>query len=261
MHIINLNIKSKLSCLIAAAMMLMSFSDSGGGNGDHTQGDKLTTYKQNKYKKDATRLALRLVSNDGDYHALNAEAPKEMVSSIYNALVAIHQSEHPMAKLVTRTHKLHTFPKPSVDRFFVVYKREAPWAKPLRLGDTSTDSEEINSLLDQYGLVIDKHVDWDEEHNSFNVKAKESLNIAPIANAFSSVEEIVLVDLLMPNGDGNDIEIVKLDNGWELKYMVKFDSCISGCKKKHIWTFKVIDGKQVIFVGESGDELPAWMSE
>ncbi|MEM1322476.1 MAG: hypothetical protein AAGG75_19590 [Bacteroidota bacterium] len=243
--------------LLAVALVLTGFTgpDSDG------DGDKITAYKQNKYRKDATRLALRLVSDNKDYQALNAEAPKDMVSSIYDALIAVHRSNHKMARLVTRTHKLHTFPIPSVDRFFVVYKREASWARPLRLGDTTTDSEEINKLLDQYGLIIDKHVDWDEEHNSFNVRAKESLNIAPIANAFSLIEEIVLVDLLMPNGDGNDIELKKIDGGWELNYVIKFDSCISGCKKRHIWTFEVRSGNQVSFIGESGDDLPDWMSE
>ena len=223
-------------------------------------GGQLSAYKKSKYLKDATRLALRLQSANGDYSRLRAEAPKEMVTSIYDALVAVHNSDHEKARLVTATHKLHTFPIPNVDQFFIVYKRTAEWAMPLRLGDNTTDSDLINNLLDRYGLIIDKNVEWDEEHNSFNVRAKKSLNLAPVAQAFSNIDGIVLVDLLMPEGDGNDIELKKLANGWELSYLVKFDSCISGCKKKHVWKFRVDNSNKVTFVEEIGDELPDWMA-
>ena len=81
----------------------------------------LSAYVAAKYKKDATRLALRLMSTNGDYATLEAKAPTTEVEGIYNALVGVHNSADPMAKLVTRNHKLHTFPVPSVDRFFVVY--------------------------------------------------------------------------------------------------------------------------------------------
>lgn len=221
----------------------------------------LSDYKKNQYRKDATRLALRLQSDNRDFTELKAEVPTELVESIYQALVAVHLSDIKMAKEVTRVHKLHTFPIPSVDRFFVVYKRSAAWATPLRLGDTVTDNDRINELSEQYGLVIDKHVDWDNDHNSFNIRAKSSLNIAPIAKDFSEIEDVVLVDLLMPNGDGNDIAIKQLTNGWEISYMVKFESCITGCKKRHVWTFDVTNGKNVTFKGETGDELPAWMKK
>ncbi len=251
--------------LLVAAVLLSShraaiadYTFSKDGLKETTE-NKLSRYKKRKYRKDATRLALRLLSSSRDYTDLNAEAPKEDVESIYNALVAVHMSGLEKSKEVTQAHKLHTFPIPSVDKFFVVYKRTAEWAKPLRLGDHFTDNEEINELNEKYGLIIDKHVEWDEEHNSFNIKATKSLNIAPIANSFSNIEDVVLVDLLTPDGDGNDIEVRRLKNGWMLNYMVKFDSCITGCKKKHVWTFEVSDDQQVKFVSESGDELPDWM--
>ncbi|MEL6863804.1 MAG: hypothetical protein AAFP19_05260 [Bacteroidota bacterium] len=266
-HIGQISFSKWFPCLLAmGALFLPQFlyaEDEDGKNDEVEQyaGDRISAYKQNKYRKDATRLALRLQSEQMEYTELNAEAPEDMVDGIYDALIAVHLSDLEGARQVTRIHKLHTFPVPSVDRFFVVYNRTATWATPLRLGDNTTNSEELNGLLEQYGLVIDRHVEWDEEHNSFNVRAKRSLNIAPIAKAFSKIDDIVLVDLLLPDGDGNDIEVKKLENGWELSYMVKFDSCISGCKKKHIWTFQVLESGQVQFVGESGDELPGWMTD
>ncbi|MEO1626382.1 MAG: hypothetical protein AAFV25_14590, partial [Bacteroidota bacterium] len=233
-----------LCCLMSTGAWASWTGNIADGD-DDTTGDALSVYKQNKYRKDATRLALRLLAKNKAYDQLDAEAPEEVVESIYQALVAVHQSNHQMAKEVTKNHKLHTFPVPSVDRFFVVYKREAVWATPLRLGDNTTNSNEINTLLEQYGLVIDRHVEWDEEHNSFNIRAKQSLNIAPIAQTFSTFNDIVLVDLLNPDGDGNDIDVKRLDNGWELRYMVKFDSCITGCLKRHVWSFEVDNSGKV----------------
>jgi len=219
----------------------------------------LSEHLQKKYQKDATRLALRLISQDKEYHKLDVEVPDHAVQPIFNALISIHNSDLKAAKTVTRIHKLHTFPVPSVDHFFVVYKRSAKWAIPLRMGDNTTDSEEINQLLQHYGLVIDKHVEWDEEKNSFHVKATKSLNIAAIAKEFSAIEGVVLVDLLMPAGDGNDIEVKQLEDVLEVNYLIKFGSCISGCKNQRVWTFRVDRQNKVSFVGESGDELPVWM--
>ncbi|MEM8908214.1 MAG: hypothetical protein AAGD05_10250 [Bacteroidota bacterium] len=221
---------------------------------------EISAHLQKKYEKDATRLALRMISQDAAYHDLDVEVPAQATTPIFNALISIHQSGLEAAKTVTRIHKLHTFPVPSVDHFFVVYNRSAEWAIPLRLGDNTTNSEEINQLLDHYGLVIDKHVEWDEEKNSFHVRATKSLNIAAIAKAFSAVEGVVLVDLLMPAGDGNDIEVKQLEQGLEVNYLVKFGSCISGCKNQHVWSFQVNPQGEVKFLGESGDALPEWMN-
>ncbi len=220
----------------------------------------LSEYQQLKYKKDATRLALRLLSTEKDYIDINAEVPGDMVSSIYGALVAVHTSESPKAYEVTKTHKLHTFPMPSIDQFFVIYEKTASWCQPLRLGGNTTDNATINQLLKTYDLVIDQHMEWDETHNSFNVRAKNSLNMAPVAQLFSTMENVLLVDLLVPDGDGNDIDIKEIEGGWEVNYYVKFDTCITGCKQRHVWTFEVRDGKAE-FVKEWGDDLPKWMKK
>lgn len=220
----------------------------------------LSTYEQLKYKKDATRLALRLLSTNKDYIDIKAEVPNDMVSSIYSALVAVHTSELPKAAEVTETHNLHTFPMPSIDHFFVIYEKTASWCQPLRLGGNTTDNEAINELLKTYDLEIDQHMEWDEGHNSFNVRARHSLNIAPVAQLFSMMENVLLVDLLVPDGDGNDIEIKEIEGGWELNYIVKFDTCITGCKQRHIWTFEVREGNTT-FVKEWGDDLPKWMKK
>jgi len=218
----------------------------------------ISNHQKKQYKKDATRLALRQLVDGTNFEMLDAKVPKNIVESIYSSLIAIHISELPEAKVVTSKHKLHTFPTPTVDRLVVIYKKNAKWATPLRLGDDITDNDKINELSKKFKLKIDRHVEWDEDHFSFNMRAEESLNIAPLAKDLSTIESITLVDLMEPNGDGNDIEIKKLASGWEINYIIKFDRCISGCKKRHTWSFEVINDK-VSFKGESGDELPKWM--
>lgn len=237
---------------------VLAFGNDNNGRDPKSSASELSKYKKNKYRKDATRLALRQLSNGSGFENLDAEVPKEMVESIYSSLIAIHTSGLPEAKVVTTQHKLHTFPTPTVDRLVVIYKRDATWAVPLRLGDDVTDNDKINELSEKFNLKIDRHVEWDEEHFSFNMRTEESINIAPLAKDLSTVESVTLVDLMEPNGDGNDIEIKKISNGWEINYIIKFDGCISGCKKRHTWSFEVINGK-VNFKGESGDELPKWM--
>lgn len=248
--------------LLALVSMLSFNSVSGFGGGTDPElrsTGKLSNHQKNQYKKDATRLALRQIVGGKSYDQLNPEVPQDMVESIYKSLVAVHQSNLESAKLVTKRHKLHTYPVPTVDRMVVIYKRDAQWAVPLRLGDDVTDNDKINQLSEKFKLKIDQHVEWDEEHNSFNMRAEESLNIASVAKTLSTVESITLVDMMEPNGDGNDIEIKKLSNGWEINYIIKFDGCITGCKKRHTWTFEVTDNGKVNFKGETGDELPKWM--
>jgi hypothetical protein len=242
--------------LVGSSPMLAVGNDNNGDPNSSTEG--LSNHQKNQYKKDATRLALRQLVGANSFENLDAEVPKEIVESIYSSLIAIHLSGLPEAQIVTTQHKLHTFPTPTVDRLVVIYKRDATWATPLRLGDDITDNDKINKLSEKFKLTIDRHVEWDEEHFSFNMRAEESLNIAPLAKDLSTVESVTLVDLMEPKGDGNDIEVKKLENGWEINYIIKFDGCISGCKKRRTWTFEVINGK-VNFKGESGDELPKWM--
>ena len=231
----------------------------GGGIEVNGEDNLISTHQKNKYRKDATRLALRQLAGQQSFDELETEVPKSLVDPIYEGLIAVHQSELPEAKIVTKVHKLHTFPTPTVDRLVVIYKRDAAWATPLRLGDDVTDNDKINQLSEKFKLKIDRNVEWDEEHFSFNMRAEESINIASVAKVLSTVESVTLVDMLEPNGDGNDIEVKKVANGLEINYIIKFDGCISGCKKRHTWTFEVADNGKVTFKGESGDELPKWM--
>ena len=240
-------------------VLAFNHNENGGDKSQPSSEDEISNYQKTKYKKDATRLALRQLAKGQAFENLDTEVPQDLVESIYNSLIAVHQSNLDAAKTVTRVHKLHTFPTPTVDHLVVIYKRDAPWATPLRLGDDMTDNDKINQLSEKFNLKINRHSEWDEEHNSFNMHAEKALNIASLAKDISTVESVTLVDLMEPNGDGNDIEITPMKDGWKINYIIKFEGCISGCKKKHTWSFEVTNSGKVTFVSESGDELPIWM--
>ncbi len=244
---------------VVSVLFLSSFD----WNGDEilTNSSNLTKSKKEQYHRDATRLALRMLSSDYNFQEIDVEVSHELVNSIYNALISVHMSSIEASKIVTNLHKLHTFPVPSVNNFLVIYKRNIKWASPLRLGDCSTSNERINELCKKYGLVIDNNIEWDDDLNSFNVRSSKALNLTPVAIAFEQIEGVKKIDMLTPSGDGNDIEIVKKDDGWLINYIIKFDSCFKSCKKQHKWTFEVDDSGKVAFLGESGDALPVWMQK
>lgn len=230
-----------------------------GEESDALQCIEVSAYVQKKYHKDAVRLALRLNSDQKNYHALDIDLPENTVQSIFHALVSIHESNLPEAVLVTQSHKVHTFPTPTVDRFFMIYDKKVDWAKSIKEDTKEIKNKKLESLIEKYGLVIDRNSEWDEEFNSLHIRANEPLNIARLVEEFRKVKGVHKIDLLQPDGDGNDIEIKATDAGWMVNYVIKFDSCINDCKKRHFWSFEVNRQGDVIFLGEFGDELPEWM--
>lgn len=275
MYRIDLNIRAKIVAISILWMVTSSFSsgslekfpsNSIGNIANVVLDDSdIPEFKKKMYQKDATRLALRYISKGTNYENLGADVPMEVMTEIYSSLLAVHKSPFAESIDVTKNHRLHTFPDPAVDKFQVNYVNTAKWATPLRLGDKTTDSQIINDLCEKYDLVIESHQAWDKKSNIFIVKAKTAINLAPIAKEFVREEGIDFIKLLIPNSDGNDIEAVRTLKGWRLNYMVKFDSCFTGCKKKHIWSFEVANIKNgsanVNFIGESGDDLPDWMKK
>ena len=151
------------------------------------------------------------------------------------------------------------FPNPSIDHLVMIFERNIPWAQPLREGISETDSEEINELLDDYDLVIEKHVQWNDSQDAITIRSKEPLNMAALANEFYNVEGVSEIDLGIPKIGGNDINLKRINNGWEVEYVLRFGSYISGKGKIHIWKYRALDSGTIEFVSEGGDPVPDWM--
>ncbi len=210
-----------------------------------------------KFKRDAARLALRLEASKEDLRYQNIIIPKSNVENIYEILTNIYVKNE-TAQSISKCN-VHTFPNPSIDHLVIIFDREIEWAEPLLDGISETDSDEFNALLEDYDLIIDKHVQWDDENDAITLRSREPLNMSALANEFYNIEGVKSIDLGIPKIGGNDINIQRINEGWEVQYILRFGSYISGKGKVHIWTYNAMDDGNVHFVNESGDPVPEWM--
>lgn len=237
-------------------------------NNDEVKKEKAKSSKKNesvnipkkltrKFKRDAARLALRMESKREDLRYLNIVIPRDNIESIYGVLANIYTSNE-VAKSIADCN-VHTFPNPSIDHLVIIFDREVDWAQPLRDGISETDNDEINDLLDDYDLIIEKHVQWNDTKDAITIRSKEPLNMAALANEFYNIEGVSSIDLGVPEIGGNDINIERVNNGWEVQYVLRFGSYISGKGKMHIWKFKAHDNGKIELLSEGGDPVPDWM--
>ncbi len=210
-----------------------------------------------KFKRDAARLALRMESKQEDLRYLNIVIPKDNIENIYNILTTIY-TDNEVAKSIADCN-VHTFPNPSIDHLVIIFDRNIDWAQPLREGISETDNDEINDLLDDYDLIIEKHIQWNDTKDAITIRSKEPLNMAALANEFYNIEGVSSIDLGVPEIGGNDINIERINNGWEVQYVLRFGSYISGKGKVHIWKFNALDDGSIEMISEGGDPVPEWM--
>lgn len=217
---------------------------------------KLTKRLERKFKRDAARLALRLEAGKEELRYQNIVISPGNVQSIYQALVTVFEEDE-TAQSIAKCN-VHTFPNPSIDNFNVIFDKNVDWATPLRQGVSETDSDEINELLDEYNLVISKHIQWNNTQDAITIRSKKPLNMAALANEFYNIEGVVEIDLGVPKVAGNDIKIERMKDGWKLEYLLQFGS-YSDKAKKHVWKYEVTDEGEVTFISEEGDPIPTWM--
>ncbi|MFT4759909.1 MAG: hypothetical protein ACI9XO_002655 [Paraglaciecola sp.] len=212
---------------------------------------------ERKFRRDAARLALRLNAEQEDLRYQRIPIPRQNIESFYNILSSIYLGNE-TAKSIEKCN-VHTFPDPSIDHFVVIFDKTVEWAEPLRQGISETSSDDINDLLDDYDLIIEKHVQWDDTQDAITIRSKEPLNMAALANEFYNVEGITEIDLGIPKAGGNDIQLRRVQDGWKVEYILRFGSYISGEGKAHTWVYKALDSGTITFISESGDEIPTWM--
>jgi len=270
--LLNNNLKSEIPILKVMFIILLAFFSVHG----KTQGDMLSaslpssiiTFNKKagpsipkkltrKFRRDAARLVLRMESKKEDLRYQNVIIPKDNIEGIYNILTNIYEKDE-TAKSIADCN-VHTFPNPSIDHLVLIFDRDIEWAKPLQQGISETNSFEINELLDDYDLIIEKHIQWNENQDAIIIRSKEPLNMAALANDFYNVEGVSTIDLGIPDIGGNDINMKRISNGWEVEYVLRFGSYINGKGKIHIWKYNAMDNGSIKFVSEGGDPIPEWM--
>lgn len=154
---------------------------------------------------------------------------------------------------------IHTFPDPSIDHLIVILDKKAPWAQLVKDGASKTGNSQFNSLVDKYGLTVEKSVQWDNARDAIVLRSKDPLNMAALAGVFQKIENVSEVQLGIPSTLGNDLQAKRVSGAWEVTYLLRFGAYISGNGKEHRWVFRLSDNGTVHFIGESGDPLPDWM--
>jgi|GEM_PF-7038317 len=109
-----------------------------------------------KFRRDAARLALRLSSQEDDLRYQSIVISQSSIQNFYKILSSIYLFDQ-TAKSISKCN-VHTFPNPSIDHFVVIFDKTIDWAAPLRKGISETNSHEINDLLDEFDLIIEKYV-------------------------------------------------------------------------------------------------------
>jgi len=222
-----------------------------------TDGAEVSKSLSRKFKRDAARLALRMESKTEDLRYMNINIPPANVELIYDMLKTIYQADE-KAQSIAKCN-IHTFPNPSIDNIILIFDREVEWAAPLLDGISETDSDEFNDLLDEYDLIIERHVQWNETDDAITVRSNRPLNMAAVANEFYNIEGIRSIDLGIPEIGGNDINLWRKADGWEIEYVLRFGSFVAGKGKLHIWKYKIYDDGRLEFVTEAGDPVPEYM--
>ena len=212
---------------------------------------------ERKFRRDAARIALRLDAEKEDLRYLGVIIPMSNIEMIYGILTQIYKQDE-TAKSIAKCN-VHTFPNPSIDQLVIIYEKDIDWATPLREGISETESLEINDLLHEFDLVIEKHLPWNDTQSALTIRSKEPLNMAALAGQFMDIEGVVDIDLGIPKIGGNDIIFSRISNGWEIEYMLKFGAYLSGGGKKHSWKYRMLDDGSLQFIEESGSPIPSWM--
>ncbi|MEO1517593.1 MAG: hypothetical protein AAFV95_21395 [Bacteroidota bacterium] len=210
-----------------------------------------------KFRRDAARLALRIEGKNEDLRYQNIVIPENNIDKFFEMLTAIYVNSE-TGKSIAKCN-IHTYPNPSIDHLTIIFERSVAWARPLQEGISETTSQDINRLLDEYDLIIEKHVQWNDTQDAITIRSKEPLNMAALANEFYNVEGVETIDLGVPEIGGNDINIQRINGGWEIEYILRFGSYINGKGKMHFWKYNVMDNGKMKFNSEGGDPVPDYM--
>ncbi len=220
----------------------------------------LPDYLKAIYKRDATRLALRLINKEQRLSKQTIIVPEELVQAVYNALVAVRVSDYGAIDTIASKYYVRSFPIPNVESIILVFEHDAPWVEPLKQRIDTTANPSINAIIRQYNLVMTRMVYLDEERAGLVLQSREPINVPALAMKFFTDEGIGSIEEVLPYGDGNDIDIARTASGWELKYSVKFGNCVNQCQKFYDWKFSINEAGEVAYLGGSGHTIPPWIA-
>lgn len=213
---------------------------------------------ENKFKRDAARLVLRMDAEQEDLRYGDIEIRQSRIDHVYDILTKLYESDE-TARSVAKCN-VHTFPNISIDYFVVVYNKSSAWAQPLKDDIAETNSPQFNRLLEQHDLSIVEHQKWTDTQDAVTIRSRNPLNMSALANEFRNIDGVEDIDMGVPEIMGNDIEMYRTPSGWRLDYILKVSGGIGGeALKTHTWSWSVDDSGSIKFIEEKGAPVPEWM--
>ena len=222
--------------------------------------NRLPDYLKDVYKRDAARIAIRLLNKEQRLSKQTVIVPEELVEAVYNAMVAVRISDYNAIDTIAAKYNVRSFPVPNVENIILVFEHDDERLENLkRRRQDSLDDPEFNALMRKYDLKIARLAYLDEERAGMVLFAHNPINIPALAYQMFMIEGIGSIEEVLPYGDGNDIEIERTKTGWDLTYSVKFGNCTNQCQKRHDWKFSVDEEGAVAYHGSSGQVIPPWI--
>ena len=217
-------------------------------------------YLKQIYKVDATRLAIRLLTKEQRTSKQTVRVPEELVQSIYSALVAVRTSDYPVIDSIASMFYIRSFPVPNVEHITLMFEHDAAWIEPLKQRKDSTGSPSVNRLIREYNLVMTKMTYVDEERGGLTLQSRDPINIPALTLKFFTEEGVLAIEETQTFGDGNDINITRTKQGWEVVYSLRWGNCVNQCDKQHDWKFAVSESGEVTYLGSEGQAIPPWLA-
>ncbi len=208
-----------------------------------------------RYWEDAAQIALGLLPETEE-----VELPKDLVSSIYNALILVYSAEKlPGRDEVVEDYQIQAL-NPNATQILVRVNPEQNWAQAWREGKRLTGNAEIDSLLEKYDLQLESYQDAATVGEGTAIlRANQPLNTLALAQQFRNRGVYADVNGIM--GANTSISAELKDDAWQLDYRLGYGDCPAGCQWWTTWRFRVSPDLPVEFLGRYGSVPPAPGSE
>jgi len=216
---------------------------------------ELTEEQRVGYEEDAVNLAIRHLQEIDAPELNDVYPPSELVTSLFDALVHVHLTAHPVRDTVIDVYRITNVSGHATRTIMVRVDPDHEWTRAWRQEETLTGYPEVDALMITHDLFLSRFHEWSFGDVAI-LRANRPLNTAALAALFEPIPGVIYAER-EAGGWPNDLRAHPLGDGWQLDYRVGFGDCPSGCVHRHIWSFSVSEDGTVAFLGRSGPPPPA----
>ncbi|MDB5282364.1 MAG: hypothetical protein JWO06_1439 [Bacteroidota bacterium] len=210
------------------------------------------------YATDAQRLADRRVFADSSSFRDSALIPNVWTDTSLRALIAVYNATSlPARDSVAILYPVHTFGlNPNLRDLIIDADSALPWMQQLKLGHLNTGNAQVDSLIALGHFQIGHYTSYSfTYYHEVIFNADTNFNLQAISKKFLAVPGVVYAYPNPGAGDGTDIIDSVTSTFVQLRYILKWGDCESGCINWHSWLFRVFYDCSVQYFGSSGDSI------